>query len=250
MKGLTKKTDEDALSFPRQKSSGLTAPLAYRFSKLVGMILGPEKRLKFLLELHRLFGRLAFEQSGVFYADNFHLETKGFSEEFLAGYLNSEMTIVDIGCGTGRWSRVSAKYARSVIGIDFDPSLIDAASTLTSEANVEFIVGDVTTDIPDVKYDVGILSHVIEHIVEIDEFLSKIHRVAEKILVEVPDFGADPLNMVRLELGSDFYSDADHVREYTRETLTSQLERNGWIVEEMFQRHGCICCVAIGQSIS
>jgi len=60
----------------------------------------------------------------------------------------------------------------------------------------------------------------------------------------VPDFESDPLNIVRLAEGCAFYSDADHVREYTEEILNAQLTRNGWVVLENRKSGGAVLAVA------
>ncbi len=211
---------------------------------LIRSVFGRERELRLLLDLHRIFGRLAFEASGDVYSGNFHLVTKGISEELLSEILTQDSTVVDIGCGIGRWANIAGKYCRSVVGVDFDENLIRQARENSSNSNVTFIVGDVTSDLPSKKYDIGILSHVIEHIEEVDEFLAKLHGVAKTLLIEVPDFNADSLNRVRLEMGLDFYSDGDHVREYTSETLREQLVRNGWTIRSVQHRNGCIVCIA------
>ena len=181
---------------------------------------------------------------GCSFAENFHLVTKGLDEDLLKEVLFPEATVIDIGCGIGRWSNIAAKYCKAVVGVDFDEELIGQAKANSNNKNVEFIVGDVTSDLPSKKYDLGILSHVIEHVDDVDAFLIKLHGVAKTLLIEVPDFNADPLNRVRLEMGVDFYSDGDHVREYTSETLGEQLERNGWTIRSVRHRNGCIVCIA------
>lgn len=244
MNALSKLPSAEALAFPRTKKRSLLASFAYRIFGLVRWIFGPEKELRLLLNLHRIFGRLAFESSGVFFAENFHLVTKGLDEDLLKEVLFPEATVIDIGCGIGRWSNIAAKYCKAVVGVDFDEELIGQAKANSNNKNVEFIVGDVTSDLPSKKYDLGILSHVIEHVDDVDAFLIKLHGVAKTLLIEVPDFNADPLNRVRLEMGVDFYSDGDHVREYTSETLGEQLERNGWTIRSVRHRNGCIVCIA------
>jgi len=248
MNSLSKLPTEKALSFSRDKDRSLLASAAYRTRQIIRSMFGRERELRLLLELHRIFGRLAFEASGVVYSRNFHLVTKGISEELLSEILTQDATVVDIGCGIGRWSNIAGKFCRSVVGVDFDEKLISQAREISTASNVEFIVGDVTVDLPSEKYDIGILSHVIEHIEEVDEFLCKLQGVAKTLLIEVPDFNADSLNRVRLELGVDFYTDGDHVREYTSETLGEQLVRNGWTIRSFHHRNGCIVCIADGST--
>lgn len=244
MSRLSKLPTEKNLSFSRDKDRSLIASAAYRTRLLIRFVFGRDRELRLLLDLHRIFGRLAFEASGDVYSGNFHLVTKGISEELLREILTQDATVVDIGCGIGRWSRIAGKYCRSVVGVDFDEELISQARENSTSSNVEFIVGDVTAELPSEKYDVGILSHVIEHIENVDEFLVKLHGVTKTLLIEVPDFNADSLNLVRLEMGVDFYTDGDHVREYTSGTLEDQLVRNGWTIRRVRHVNGCIVCIA------
>jgi SAM-dependent methyltransferase len=52
--------------------------------------------------------------------------------------------VVDVGSGTGRMSRwFAAQGADEVVGIDFSPATVDAATIETKSANVRFVVGDV-----------------------------------------------------------------------------------------------------------
>ena len=52
--------------------------------------------------------------------------------------------------------------------------------------NIEYLVGDATKDLPNQKFDVIILSNVLEHIENRIEFLNKIKNLAPKILIRVP----------------------------------------------------------------
>jgi hypothetical protein len=65
----------------------------------------------------------------------------------------------------------------------------------------------VTTDFPDRSFDVGLLIHIIEHIDDPDFLLSSLQKLVNTLIVEVPDFESDSLNLVRLKLGSPYYSD-------------------------------------------
>lgn len=103
----------------------------------------------------------------------------------------------------------------------------------TKETNVTYILGDARHNLPlvlgDRTFDVALLVHVLEHIDDPDLLLKRIREVASTLIVEVPDFEADALNLVRYELGLPCYTDADHVREYSPDILRYQMERSGWV---------------------
>lgn len=111
------------------------------------------------------------------------------------------------------------------------------------------MVGDVTKDLHDEKFDLALLLHVIEHIDEADRILNELKTVPSMIIVEVPDFEQDALNYVRLKQNLPFYSDGDHVREYTEEILVDQLTRNGCDVIETRKNGGAVLAVAESNQI-
>lgn len=237
---------EKALSMSREKKVSLTTRVGYRLTNLVKNIVGRERMLRFFLNGARVFWRFAFELSGEVYDSRFHNHSKALSEEVLAENIPVKGSVIDVGCGVGRWCRIASKYAGKVVGIDYSKSLIDEAKSKTDIANVTFLVGDVTKDLNDEKFDLALLLHVIEHIDDADQTLKDLKRVASKIIVEVPDFEQDSLNYVRLKQNLPFYSDGDHVREYTEEILVNQLERNGWNVIETRKNGGAV--LAVGRS--
>jgi hypothetical protein len=98
--------------------------------------------------------------------------------------------------------------------------------------------------LPGLRFDLVLLFHVLEHIDDVDALLRDLTLVAARVLVEVPDFDSDPLNYARLRLGRSFYSDSDHVREYTAPLLERQLSRAGWKVTRLEVRRGSIVAAA------
>ena len=76
-----------------------------------------------------------------------------------------------------------------------------------------------------------------------DGFLRELHPFTNTLIVEVPDFAADPLNAARWHEGVRWYSDADHVREYTAESLAALLQGAGWVISSVERRGGTIAAV-------
>jgi SAM-dependent methyltransferase len=235
---------ERQLSMVRSKPRSFTVGLIYRVFHLGTALFGAERLTKLLLNASRLFSRLAFELSSAGYGERFHNVSMALSEEILSRHIPSGETVLDVGCGYGRASRMAAKFAASVVGIDHDDKLLGIARKLTTERNVEYIRGDVTTDLGGQKFGLVLLIHVIEHIDDPDKMLQALHEISNKIIVEVPDFESDPLNLVRFDLGLQFYSDGDHVREYTEKILTDQLTRNGWTPLKLRKNGGAVLAVA------
>jgi SAM-dependent methyltransferase len=235
---------EKRLSFPRAKPKVLAVSFAYRTVAIATRLFGKKRILRYFLNGSWLFWRFAFELSGKIYGAKFHNQAKALNEKFLSRWIAKDDSVLDIGCGIGRWCEVASKYAESVVGIDYDETLIAEAKAETHNNNIEFFVGDVTKDLTGRKFNLALLIHVIEHIEKPDEFLRELKQVTERLLVEVPDFEHDPLNWVRLEQNCSFYSDGDHVREYTEDILVDQLTRNGWHVFETRKNGGAVLAVA------
>jgi SAM-dependent methyltransferase len=211
---------------------------------LAQAVLGPRRALQFCLDASWLFRRFAYELSCDVYGSPFQLAALALTTEELQRWIPEDGSVIDIGCGTGRWTRIAANFAQRVVGIDYDRSYIEKARSLSNGSAVEYIVGDVNNDLTDRTFDLGLLIHVIEHIEDPDQLLRSLHKIVKTLIVEVPDFDSDCLNLVRLELGSPYYSDGDHVREYTLPILNEQLNRNGWTPCYSKHRGGAILVVA------
>lgn len=235
---------DEQLEMPRDKPRLLTVSLSYRAAHLARRILGSERSLRLLLNAARLSWQFAFELSGELYDKAFHTQTKALNAELLERWIPPNGTVIDIGCGSGRWCQVASSYAAHVVGIDCDKSEIDRAINESEKPNVEYVLGDFLDYAADRTFDLALLAHVIEHIDNADLFLRDVREIAKTVIVEVPDFENDPLNWVRLRQGCAFYTDADHVREYTIDRLTRQVETNGWRVVESRKNGGSVLVAA------
>jgi SAM-dependent methyltransferase len=171
---------------------------------------------------------------------DFYQTVHAIDEEALDQTIPRGAIVLDLGCGSGQWSLLAAKHAARVIAIDIDIAAISRARSNASATNVEFIVGDIARIPGEDYFDVALLKHIIEHIDDPIGLLSNLHTRAKTLLIEVPDFDADPLNGVRFALGCDLSSDSDHVREFTEEFLVDLLAGAGWQPIKVWKRAGTI----------
>jgi SAM-dependent methyltransferase len=177
------------------------------------------------------------------FGENFYNTSLGLTEKFLADQINPNDSIIDVGCGSGRWARIADKYSKHVIGVDYQTRSIDIARSYDS--NVEFVVADINVDLSHYGYfDLALVIHVLEHIDNPLILLNELRRCAKKIIIEVPDLESDALNYARVKMQLPYYSDANHVREYTKTLIVSDLERSGWEIQEVFKNSGAIVVVA------
>jgi 2-polyprenyl-3-methyl-5-hydroxy-6-metoxy-1,4-benzoquinol methylase len=235
---------EAELTMPRRKPRSLVVSLSYRLVLAGKYLFGRKRLMRWCLNASWLLRRFAFELGSEVFGSSFQTDARALSKDVLRKWVTPDATVLDIGCGPGRLSRLAAGYAGRVVGIDQSPADIETARQMSDGLNIEYVVGDVTVDLSDSRFDVAMLVHVIEHIDDVDHLLTAIRKIASLLIIEVPDFEADPLNMARHALGCPYYSDGDHLREYSLPMLEQQLERNGWNIQYQERRHGAILAVA------
>lgn len=241
------RVSEGDLESPRRKPRAAAASFLYRFTSAAAPVLGRRRLLSWYLDLSRWFHRLSFEIAGELYGESFHLKRLAVTGSLIRRLLPENGSVLDVGCGTGRWSQVASEQAGTVVAIDLSATNIETARRLHPSPNIDFVVGDVARMLPGSggpTFDLALLIHVLEHIDDAVDLLSRLRRLARTVLVEVPDFEADMLNHVRRSMGKAFYSDSDHVREYTESVLREQLGRAGLRVLLLENRRGSILAVA------
>lgn len=244
----TKLTETD-LSFPRHKANSLAAAAMFRLQPTIEHVVGRRRRLTWLLGVEKLFWRLAYEAAGASYGDDFQNHALALRPETLASWLPEDARVLDFGCGHGRAARVIAPMVREFVGVDVEARKIQLARAQNTSTNARFDVGDARDKLAE-RFDVVVLLHVIEHIEDPVRLLAQIRRIAPRVVVEVPLFDRDPLNAVRLDVGADFSSDADHLREYTEALLARQLEQAGWTIRDWSRGAISIAALAVREAVA
>jgi SAM-dependent methyltransferase len=235
---------ETDLSMPRRKPRSAVSSIVFRTTRLTRAVGLELRALRFLLKASWLFSRLAYEICSSRIGPEFETTTRGVTAELLERHIPAGATVLDLGCGGGRLTRMAAPFSGRVTGVDLSAANIARAVRDEVPSNVEYQRGDAIAFAAGRHHDVVLLVHVLEHIDDADALLRTLSEQASLIIVEVPNFEADALNSVRLSVGLPFFSDADHVREYTAPILRDQLERNGLTVVEEQIRGASIIAVA------
>ena len=102
--------------------------------------------------------------------------------------------VLDIGCGTGRYSIECAKRgAKRVVGIDFAPQMIEFSKNIAQQMKVddicEFICGDVLSYSFDEHFDVVLALGFFDYIKDAVPVFEKISRMnPEKFMASFPRF--------------------------------------------------------------
>jgi 2-polyprenyl-3-methyl-5-hydroxy-6-metoxy-1,4-benzoquinol methylase len=104
--------------------------------------------------------------------------------EYILGVLEQIKfsSVVDIGCGDGRFtSEISKRFPdKLVLGIDYSLKAINLAKAMNQYAkNISFISCDITNSWKGKKHDIAVLLEVFEHIPIRDEkaFISGLHKL-------------------------------------------------------------------------
>ena len=103
-------------------------------------------------------------------------------EELISQINTKEYNILELGCGSGYDTLFLSKISKSITAIDISEIAINIAKKNNIERNnITFIVGDISTDIPnkeyDLVYDKGCLHNNIE---EASSLFINLHQLLSK----------------------------------------------------------------------
>lgn len=164
--------------------------------------------------------------------------------QFFLGGIKSGERVLDVGCGNGALAFDLAKKASFILAVDLDQKNIATAKKKFQAPNIDYQLKDATKDLINERFDVVILSNVLEHIENRADFLSKLRNLAPRILLRVPMLNRDWLVLYKKELGLDYRLDKGHFIEYTLENLIAELGIAGWQIVSHNIQFGEIWAVA------
>ena len=72
--------------------------------------------------------------------------------------------VLELACGTGRWTELLLRHATSVTAVDASPEMLAIASARVSDERVRFIQADLFTWAPDRRYDVVFFGSWLSHV--------------------------------------------------------------------------------------
>jgi len=97
--------------------------------------------------------------------------------KMLTGHLNQELNVLELGCGTGYFTRELAVTGARITAIDISPDLLEVARAKCSCRNVQFEVQNAyAMTFPNETFDSVVGSSVLHHL-EIEAALKEIRRV-------------------------------------------------------------------------
>lgn len=207
--------------------TGQLESLIYQFVAHRVRYLSSDEALRFLFRLdstlYSLQGQKAIEYDGGIHTKHRHINY----HQFFIKNLKPEERVLDIGSGNGflAYDVVSSVKNISVVGIELNESNVKYACERYQHPNLVFIYGDVLKDMPEEKFDVVILSNVLEHIECRVSFLKKLTKLthAKRLLIRIPQYDRDWRVPLKDELGVDSRLDKTHFIEYSREKFLEEL---------------------------
>ena len=207
------------LKLTRTKKRNYLVSFFYLFKRILP--LSTKAKYKLFLNLEWIFNRFSYELSVHAYDYKDH-PVVTYRLDFLKKCIDTKHSVIDLGCGKGLVTFLLADFTRKVVGIDHDKLAIENAKSKYIKDNLGFHCIDAREYLEknNEKYDVLILSHILEHIDNPEEFLRNYKKFFNYIYVELPDFDGSILNHFRKDQKmSLIYSDVDHVSEFDRNEL-------------------------------
>jgi 2-polyprenyl-3-methyl-5-hydroxy-6-metoxy-1,4-benzoquinol methylase len=157
--------------------------------------------------------------------------------DFFISHIPHDSKVLDVGCGYGAVARSIAKKAKGVVvtGIDNNKERLNQAKLNNQLKNLDFIYGDILEIDNKKKYDVIVMSNILEHVEKRVDIIKKIvQSVSPKlILIRVPSFERNWETAMRKELGINFFSDTTHFIEHTREEFKKEMNGAGLRIDDI-----------------
>ncbi len=100
--------------------------------------------------------------------------------KILCNGLISNLNVLELGCGTGYFTKELVKTEATIYAIDISPELIENAKTKIKSNNINFILGNACSlPFNDTTFDIILGSSVLHHL-DINSAVKEIYRVLKK----------------------------------------------------------------------
>ena len=88
------------------------------------------------------------------------------------------LTLLDLGCGTGRHAVWLAEAGASVTAVDFSPAMLAEAQRKPGAATIHFVAHDLHRPLPftDATFDLVVSGLVLEHLGDLGAFFAEVRR--------------------------------------------------------------------------
>lgn len=150
--------------------------------------------------------------------------------DFFVERIGKEDRVLDVGCGYGAVAHsIATRSGAHVTGIDLERKNILMARDRFPHPRLKFVEGDALIALPQERFDVIVLSNVLEHIEERIAFVRTLVAAIRpsRVLIRVPMADRDWRVPLREELGLFPYSDLGHFTEYTLGSFRTEMTEAG-----------------------
>ena len=145
--------------------------------------------------------------------------------ETYRGFVNKNMTVLDIGSSSLAKAKDLSPYCRKLVGLELmEERLLDSFS------NAEFVKGnwqDLSSYFPENSFDIILSSHVIEHVPDDIKAFNEAYKVLKKggrLLISTPNRKRLARCVIELFKGERKFPYWEHEREYIRNDLVKLIE--------------------------
>jgi SAM-dependent methyltransferase len=194
---------------------------------------------------------LRIDHAAIAYDEGVHAKHRLIAyHDFFVARVQPGERVLDVGCGKGELAHDLVQRAHAeVVGIDVNTAYLAFARERFRHPNLRFVEADALTWRPDGRFDVVVLSNVLEHIAERPALLRALREStgAQRFLIRVPVEERDWLVPLRRELGLPHTSDPTHEIEYDEERFRAELEAAGLDVRELLLRWSEIWAEAVAR---
>jgi 2-polyprenyl-3-methyl-5-hydroxy-6-metoxy-1,4-benzoquinol methylase len=164
------------------------------------------------------------------------LEPSDFAlrRRFLLEHIRAGERVLDVGCGEGAFTAELARAGAHAVGIDVAEEPLRRARALHPELDLRLVDAGGAWDLPDASFDAVWAGETIEHVLDTAAWLSEIRRVLRsggRLLLSTP--AHPPSRMLALAFSrrafaAHFAPRGDHIRFYSRSTLTRLVDEFGF----------------------
>jgi SAM-dependent methyltransferase len=141
--------------------------------------------------------------------------------------------VLDLGCGTGRFVAALGDAGADPVGVELAETALERARRNVPGADLRLVAPDGSLPLGHGEVDLVWCSEVLEHVPDTVAFLTEVRRVLRqggRLLVTVPDHGRLKRTLLALARYDAHYDPlGQHVRFYTRRSLTRALRATGFV---------------------
>jgi 2-polyprenyl-3-methyl-5-hydroxy-6-metoxy-1,4-benzoquinol methylase len=166
------------------------------------------------------------------------LRIKRFLEE-----TRTARSVLDLGCGSGRGTRLLASSIRHVTGLDISHRPLLSAKKDCPAVGFLQAVCDGPLPFTSGSFDAVYCAEVIEHVFNPSAMVAECHRVLKPkgtLFITTPFHGLIK-NLAIATIGFERHFDVEgpHIRFFTNKSLLSLLRRNSFVIQRVFYLGRC-----------